>query len=101
MMLLVGSVIVMLLTIYVAFFKKDAIRLETMKVGGQENFTQVQQLYSSDSYKSQQATMIQQVLSSMKAPEATDTTTTETPSTTIDKAKIDTIKKDGYIEGKE
>ena len=54
-----------LLLAYVAFFKHDTIRLETMKVGGVENFKFVQLLYNSDTYRTQQTQAIQQVLASM------------------------------------
>ncbi len=49
---------------YVAFFKKDAMWLETLKAGGTENFSLVQELYTSDSYKAQQSDAIQQGLES-------------------------------------
>jgi len=58
-------VVNILLLVYVGFCKKDAAWLETMKVGGPENFTLVQELYNSDMYKSQQTQAIQQVLDSM------------------------------------
>jgi len=91
--LVVLSAITVLLTLYVGFFKKDAFSLETMKVGGPENMTLVQQLYNSDMYKTQQTQAIQQALASITAP-ATDTTETAAPATTtIDKAKINAIKK--------
>lgn len=68
MALIVLLAINLLLLIYIGFFKKDAMRLETMKVGGAENMTLVQQLYNSDMYKSQQTQAIQQVLSSLNQP---------------------------------
>ena len=72
-----------LLLAYVAFFKHDAMRLETMKVGGSENMGLVQQLYNSDMYKSQQTQAIQQVLSSIQQPTmpTVDTTTQATAET--------------------
>jgi len=73
-----------LLLAYVAFFKHDAVWLETMKVGGRENMGLVQQLYNSDMYKSQQTQAIQQVLSSIQQqanPLAQPTVTTETQPT--------------------
>jgi len=95
------AVIAVLLTIYVAFFKHDAVWLETMKVGGAENMTLVQQLYNSDTYKSQQTQAILQAVGSINQP-ADDSADTAAPSATnIDKAKVDAIKKSGYIEGKE
>ena len=100
MVLVVLSAITVLLTLYVSFFKTDALSLETMKVGGAENMTLVQQLYNSDMYKTQQTQAIQQAVASITAP-TTDTTDTATPSaTTIDKAKVDAIKEAGYVEGK-
>jgi hypothetical protein len=65
MTLIVLLSINILLLLYIGFFKKDAVRLETVKVGGAENFTLVQQLYNSDMYKTQQTQAIQQVLDSM------------------------------------
>ncbi|MFA7718152.1 MAG: hypothetical protein WC875_05540, partial [Candidatus Absconditabacterales bacterium] len=55
----------LLLLVYIAFFKRDSLRLESLKVGGPENMTLVQQLYQSDSYKQQQTAAIQQVLDQM------------------------------------
>jgi len=92
MVLVALSAITVLLTLYVGFFKKDALSLETMKVGGPENMVLVQQLYNSDMYKSQQTQAIQQAVASITTPTA-DTTDTAAPSaTTIDKAKIEAIQ---------
>ncbi|HKL44550.1 MAG TPA: hypothetical protein VJ892_04735 [Candidatus Absconditabacterales bacterium] len=45
------------------FMKQDsALELEKMKVGGQENFEKVMELYESDFYKEQQAAAIQQFI---------------------------------------
>lgn len=93
MVLVVMSAITILLTLYVGFFKKDAFSLETMKVGGPENMTLVQQLYNSDMYKSQQTQAIQQAVASITAPTADATDTAAPSATTIDKTKIDAIKK--------
>lgn len=71
-----------LLLAYVAFFKHDAMWLETMKVGGSENMGLVQQLYNSDMYKSQQTQAIQQVLSSINQQAPTVTTETQPVVTT-------------------
>jgi len=100
-MVLVGlSALTVLLTLYVGFFKTDALSLETMKVGWSENMVLVQQLYNSDMYKTQQSQAIQQAVASMGTT-ATDTTDATTPSaTTIDKAKVEAIKKAWYVEGK-
>ncbi len=47
----------------ISLFKKDAAwKLETMKVGGPENMKLVEQLYSSESYISQQTMAIEQAL---------------------------------------
>ena len=54
-----------LLIIYVAFFKRDALRMETLKAGGSENMTLVKQLYRSDAYNQQQKSAIEQVLGSI------------------------------------
>ncbi|HCB51637.1 TPA: hypothetical protein DEP21_03615 [Patescibacteria group bacterium] len=53
-----------LLIAYIAFCKKDALSLETLKVGGKENFRLVQDLYNNEAYKNQQTTAIQQAVSS-------------------------------------
>lgn len=93
----------LLLMIYVAFFKRDAFRLETLKVGGPENMSLVQKLYESDSYKQQQKSAIEQVLGSVgtTAPTAqpTQDTTATAPATAGDAAKFAAIEKDGYIKG--
>lgn len=73
-----------LLLAYVAFFKHDAVWLETMKVGGSENMGLVQQLYNSDMYKTQQTQAIQQVLSSINQPTAGVPTTDTTAQPTVE-----------------
>lgn len=97
----------LILVVYVAFFKKDAIWLETLKSGGKENFQLVQQLYQNDTYKKQQAQTLNQILASMNTPQAQNTgaqnpttTTDTTPVQTLDKAKIDEILKDAFVQGK-
>ncbi len=93
----------LLLMIYVAFFKRDALRLETLKVGWSDNMTLVQKLYKSDGYKQQQKSAIEQVLGTMGTA---DTTTqaaaddTAAPAATAgDADKFAAIEKDGYIKG--
>ncbi len=52
----------------ISLFKKDAAwKLETMKVGGPENMKLVEQLYSSESYISQQTMAIEQALAQIKS----------------------------------
>lgn len=73
----------LLLGIYIAFFKRDALWLETMKAGGTENMTLAKQLYNSPVYIKQQKDTLDQILGSMnqaaQAPTAqlpaADTTT--------------------------
>ena len=97
----------LLLMIYVAFFKRDALRLETLKVGGPENMALVTKLYESDQNKQQNKSSIEQALASLnwaQAPAAQqptpDTTATTTaPATAGDAAKFAAIEKDGYIKG--
>ena len=99
------------LGIYISFFKKDAYRLETLKVGGADNMNLAVQLYNADAYKQQQKATLEQILGSMsgtgaQAPTAAaqaptaQTAPTDT-STTVqgDAAKFAAIEKDGYIKG--
>jgi len=91
--------------IYIAFFKRDALWLETLKVWGNENMNLAVQLYESDTYKQQQSSTLQQILASMgQTDTATDTTATETPTDTTtavagDTAKFAAIQQNGYIMG--
>jgi len=83
-----------ILVAYVAFFKKDAYRLETLKVGGSENMNMAQQLYKSDAYIQQNKASLEQYLWSMNQaaqptmqqpttePTAEAPTPTETPEVT-------------------
>lgn len=92
--------------IYVAFFKRDALRLETLKVGWSDNMTLVQKLYKSEGYKSQQKSAIEQVLGNMGTTDTTaqapqEDTTATTDGTSVDKATLAAIEKNGYVEGKE
>lgn len=100
----------LILTLYVAFFKTDAVRLETLKSGGSENFALVQKLYESDAYKSQQKQTLEQVLSSFEGQ--TDTTAEETDDTaadadegdskessTLDQSTVEKLLKDAHYYG--
>lgn len=55
----------LLLSIYIAFFKRDAIWLETLKAGGRENMQMAKQLYTSPVYIQQQRSTLDQILGSM------------------------------------
>lgn len=95
-----------LLTVYVGFFKRDAVWLETLKSGGSDNFKLVQELYTSDSYKDQQTQTLNQILWSMGDTANTPTDTANTPSNgadvaTLDKDTVASLLKDTYIQGKE
>jgi protein-disulfide isomerase len=100
----------LLLSLYLAFFKADAVWLETLKSGGSENFNLVKQLYSSDAYKAQQKQTLEQVLDSFgsttgttdEAPTAQEATD-EKPSDSSTLSQ-DTIKKllaGAHFQGKE
>ena len=100
--ILAGIVLLLIVNVYGVFFKHDALRLETVKVGGEQNMILANKLYSSTAYKDQQKTTLEQVLASIDQT-ATDTTTTPTTTTstdtqagasTIDLAKVKTIKAD-------
>jgi len=92
--------------VYVAFFKRDALRLETLKVGGSENMKLAVQLYQSDVYKQQQKSTLEQILGSMGKTDTTtptaDATAPAADTTTAtqgDASKFAAIEKDGYILG--
>lgn len=104
-------VINLILSVYVAFFKKDALWLESMKAGGSKNFGLVQQLYQNDTYKTQQAQTLNQIMNSMQANpsqagadttanQQTDTAAADTTQAqTLDKAKISEILKGAPVQG--
>lgn len=92
--------------VYIAFFKHDALWLETLKVGGADNMKLAVQLYEADSYKQQQKSTLEQILGSMNKTGTTDqqaptTAPTADATTTVqgDTAKFASIEKDGYILG--
>ncbi len=97
----------LLFNIYIAFFQHDALRLETLKVGGSDNMKLAVQLYQTDTYKQQQKSTLEQILGSMnKAGTTTPTTDTAAPAptdagtpVTADASKFTAIEKDGYIKG--
>lgn len=91
-------VINLILSVYVAFFKRDALWLETLKAGGSENFAMVEKLYTSDTYKNQQAQTLAQVLGSMEGASATTETT---DAKTLDQATMEKLFKDTYTKGKQ
>ena len=67
MQMLVISLLVLnlLFAIYISFFKRDALWLETLKAGGSANMTMAEQLYKSPVYIQQQKTTLDQILGSM------------------------------------
>lgn len=93
--------------VYIGFFKRDALWLETLKVGWAENMKLAVQLYQADSYKQQQKSTLEQILGSMNttgttAPTPTADATPPADTTTAvqwDTAKFAAIEKDGYIKG--
>lgn len=90
--------------VYIGFFKRDALWLETLKVGGADNMKLAVQLYQDDSYKQQQKTTLEQILGSMDTtgtPTQGDTPSTDDTPTAVqwDTAKFAAILKDGYIKG--
>ena len=78
----------LLLGIYIAFFKKDALWLETLKAGGADNMAMAKQLYASPVYIKQQKDTLDQILGSMNQPTAqvpgaqTQPTAAQAPTTT-------------------
>jgi protein-disulfide isomerase len=92
-----------LLGIYIAFFKRDALWLETLKVGGAANMKLSAQLYNADVYKQQQKSTLEQILGSMNqtgtAQADTTAPTADTTPIAADGSKFAAIEKDGYILG--
>ncbi len=105
MLLVVVLVLNVLLTLYIGFFKRDAYRLETLKVGGADNMQLATQLYQSDSYVQQQKATLDQILGTINQGADTTvpaaTTAQAEPTTTAVAAndKLAAIQKDGYILG--
>lgn len=62
--LLIAIALNVLLVVYIAFFKRDALWVETLKSGGSENFQLVEKLYQNENYQKQQTTAIQQAIDS-------------------------------------
>ena len=90
----------LLLMIYIAFFKRDAYRLETLKVGGRENMQMAKELYRSDVYIQQQQSTLAQYLASLDTTDTSPDTSTATTPVAGDAEKLAAIIKDGYILGK-
>lgn len=93
----------LLFGVYISFFKRDALWLETLKVWGAENMKLAVQLYQADSYKQQQKTTLEQILGSMNktgaAAQQADAPQADTAPVQGDAAKFSAIEKDGYILG--
>lgn len=79
MLVIILLVLNLLLGVYVAFFKNDALWLETLKAWGTENMVKAEQLYTSPAYIQQQKTTLDQILGSMNTPTVTPTVDTTTP----------------------
>jgi protein-disulfide isomerase len=105
-MLVIGLLVLnILFGVYLSFFKRDALWLETLKVGGADNMKLAVQLYQADSYKQQQKTTLEEILGSMNTAGATQPqapTDSQAGATAVqgDTAKFAAIIKDGYILGK-
>ncbi len=65
LLVLVLLVLNLLLWVYIAFFKHDALWLETLKAWGRENMEMATKLYKSPVYIQQQKTTLDQILGSM------------------------------------
>ena len=97
----------LLFSVYIGFFKRDALWLETLKVGWSDNMKLAVQLYNADAYKQQQKSTLDQILGSMGTTDTTatdttapaDTTATDTTPVAADASKFAAIVKDGYIMG--
>lgn len=105
---IVGLLIINILFLaYLSFFKRDAVRLEKLKVGGAENMKLVTKLYQSEGYELQQKSAIEQVLSTMGSEENVvdqedDEEDMVAPTANTDNvAKFAAITADGYIKGNE
>jgi hypothetical protein len=72
-----------LLAAYSAFFKHDALRLETLKAGWAANMTMAKQLYSSPVYIQQQKSTLDQILGSMNQAPTQQPTVQPTAQPTI------------------
>lgn len=81
MIVIVLLVLNLLLGVYIAFFKHDALWLETLKAGGHENMEMAKQLYSSPTYIQQQKATLDQILGSMNQAAAKPTAAQPTPTT--------------------
>lgn len=87
-----------ILMCYVAFFKKDALWLETLKVWWRENMQLVTKLYQSEGYQQQQKSAIEQVLGNVWAETVPSDTTTSLDGDRIDAATLASLKKDAFVE---
>ena len=67
--------------IYISFFKRDALWLETLKVGGAENMAIAEQLYRSPAFAAQGKQQLEEGLKMFQG--ATDTTAQEATTWTI------------------
>lgn len=96
----------LLFTLYLAFFKTDALALEELKSWGSENFKLVKQLYSSDVYVTQQKQSLEQAIASLgvaqndSAAQVPTDTNNNTPASTLDQATISKILDGAYYQGK-
>lgn len=93
-----------LLSLYVSFFKNDALSLETLKVGGAENMRIATQLYKLPAFQAQGKQQLEQGLQMYQwtadtTADATQPTADTTTAAPADTAKFAAIEKDGYIKG--
>lgn len=85
----------LLLALYISFFKKDALWLETLKAGWSENFALIEKLYSNESFKTQQADTLAQVIWSMDWEVATETPVWQE----LDQTTMEKLFKDTFVKG--
>ena len=64
--IIISLCLILILNILSLFKKDSALKLEELKVGGPENMKLVEQLYSSETYISQQTAAIEQALAQIQ-----------------------------------
>jgi hypothetical protein len=83
LLIIVLLAINVLLGIYIGFFKRDALWLETLKAGGTANMNMAQQLYASPAYIQQQKATLDQILGSMNQAAVEPTAIAPTPTPVV------------------
>ncbi len=87
----------LILIVYIAFFKRDALWIEQLKTWGKWNFKQITKIYKHENFKEQQSMTLKQILAEMDGDSSSNLNIIKE----LDQETIADVMKNSHIEWKE